>query len=79
MSNKIRYTTFILLFLFSKIGFSQCAMCKAAVESNLESGGTKGSGINDGILYLMTMPYLIILIFGLLWYLQNKKNKDVLS
>ena len=76
MSNKIYYTMFFLFSFFSKSGFSQCAMCKAAVEANLESGGTKGIGINDGILYLMAMPYLIILIFGLFWYFQNKK-KDI--
>ena len=38
--------------------FAQCAMCKAVVEANLEAGGTKGAGLNDGILFLMSMPYL---------------------
>ncbi|MBC8266848.1 MAG: hypothetical protein H8E84_07785 [Flavobacteriales bacterium] len=54
--------------------FSQCAMCKAAVEANLEAGGTKGAGLNDGILYLMAMPYIAVVAFGFFWYLQNKKQ-----
>ena len=56
--------------------YAQCAMCKAVVESNLESGNKIGSGLNDGILYLMSVPYLAILSFGVFWYLQNKRIKQ---
>ena len=62
-----------LLFFFLFLGFSifffhfdasaQCAMCKQAIKSNIESGvdGRKiGLGINTGILYLMAVPYLIV-------------------
>ncbi|MEE2931435.1 MAG: hypothetical protein VX370_02800 [Bacteroidota bacterium] len=51
-------------------------MCKAVVESNLESGNNIGSGLNDGILYLMSVPYLAILFFSIFWYFQNKKIKQ---
>jgi len=75
----MRNKKLILLFIgiaFSVQSFPQCAMCKAAVEANLEAGGTKGAGLNDGILYLMTMPYIAVIVFGLFWYLQNKKKKQ---
>jgi hypothetical protein len=52
-------------------------MCKAVVEANLEAGGSAGAGLNDGILYLMAMPYISILLFCLFWYFQNKKVKQV--
>tara|TARA_Y100000746_G_scaffold66454_1_gene55355 strand:+ start:770 stop:1000 length:231 start_codon:yes stop_codon:yes gene_type:complete len=66
----------IILSLFSTIeAIGQCAMCKAVVEANLESGGTKGAGLNDGILFLMSMPYLAFFLFCLLFYFQNKKQK----
>ena len=66
----------LLFFLFSKIYLhAQCAMCKAVVEANLESGSTKGAGLNDGILYLMAMPYVGILFFAIVYYLQSKKTK----
>ena len=54
----------LFLFVLNNDVFSQCAMCKSVVEANLESGDTKGAGLNDGILYLMAMPYVSILLFG---------------
>ena len=65
-----------ILFVFMNVkSFAQCAMCKSVVESNLESGDAIGSGLNDGILYLMAMPYLAVFIFCLMFYFQNKKQK----
>ena len=70
----------IILLLFSVMvslqSFSQCAMCKAAVEADLESGGTKGAGLNEGILYLMATPYLAILFFGIFYTLQKRKKNQ---
>ena len=74
MKNKVLLIISIL-FIFTNNVFSQCAMCKSVVETNLESGGTIGAGLNNGILYLMAMPYLSVLIIGLLWYRLNKKEK----
>ncbi|MBT3417969.1 MAG: hypothetical protein HN427_04265 [Flavobacteriales bacterium] len=74
MKNKVLLIISIL-FIFTNNAFSQCAMCKAVVETNLESGGSIGAGLNDGILYLMAMPYLSVLIIGLFWYRLNKKEK----
>ncbi|MBT3611831.1 MAG: hypothetical protein HN522_02660 [Flavobacteriales bacterium] len=50
-------------------------MCKAVVEANLESGDTKGAGLNDGILFLMSMPYIAVSLFALFFYLQKRKNQ----
>ncbi|MDG2263532.1 MAG: hypothetical protein P8L19_00595 [Flavobacteriales bacterium] len=49
-------------------------MCKAVVEANLEAGDTKGAGLNDGILFLMSMPYLAVFSFALFYYLQKRKK-----
>ena len=75
MKNKI---VIVILFLITfRIRLSgQCAMCKAAVEANLKDGGTAGSGLNEGILYLMAVPYIVILLFGIFYYLQ-KRNKQI--
>lgn len=73
-----RFFNSILFFLFllaSQNADAQCAMCKAVVEANLESGGSIGAGLNDGILYLMAMPYISILVVGLIWY-NLKKEPD---
>ena len=72
----MRFFVLIVLFFISAAEtFAQCAMCKAVVEANLEAGGTKGAGLNDGILFLMSMPYLAFFLFCLLFYFQNKKKK----
>lgn len=63
---------FVLMQIFS---FSQCAMCKAVVESDMQGGGTAGENINSGILYLMFIPYLLIGTVGYLIYRHYKKNR----
>lgn len=40
--------------------FAQCALCKANAETNLNNGGTIAKGLNNGILYLMAIPYLLL-------------------
>ena len=65
----------ILMTFFNSLSFAQCAMCKAVVEANLEGGDTKGAGLNDGILFLMSMPYIAVFLFGVFYYLQKRKTK----
>ena len=70
---------FVLLFATTD-AYSQCAMCRATVESNVGTGGDVssnevGSGLNAGILYLMAVPYVLIGAVGFLWYKNNKKKK----
>ena len=76
MRNKEFYILFILFNLFSFSIKAQCAMCKAALEANLDAGGTKGAGLNDGILYLMATPYLAMLSFGIFYTLQKRKRNQ---
>ena len=64
----------ILMTFFNSLSFAQCAMCKAVVEANLEGGDTKGAGLNDGILFLMSMPYIAVFSFALFYYLQKRKT-----
>ncbi len=52
---------------------AQCAMCKAAPESNLTNGGRAGKGLNTGILYMAAVPYFIVGSLGLVWYFNRKK------
>ena len=78
MKNKIIFfSTIAVLFLTIDVN-AQCAMCKAVVETNLESGDTKGMGLNNGILYLMAIPYIAAIVFAILYYNQNKKSQSSL-
>ena len=54
------------LFLFLIVGleqiYSQCSMCRAVLIS--EEGQATAKGINNGILYLMAIPYLLVAFVG---------------
>ncbi len=66
-----RRGVFILLamfFLFPQLTEAQCAMCRAVVESDAD--GKTAEGINNGIVYLMAIPY--ILIGGLFYFVYKK-------
>lgn len=69
-SKKLLIIVFLLL---SRIGYSQCAMCKAVVENGDIS---MAEGVNNGITYLMVFPYLLIgvLFFTLYRYRKRIKN-----
>lgn len=42
---------------------AQCAMCKAIAESGGDASGKQvGTGINEGILYLMAVPYIVLFL-----------------
>ncbi len=58
---------------------AQCAMCQATVESNLKNGGTTGSGLNGGIMYLLAAPYIAIAGIGFLWYKKYRKKNITLN
>ena len=47
---------------------AQCAMCRAVLES--ESTGKAAEGINNGIVYLMAVPY--VLVAGLFYFIYRK-------
>ena len=64
----------ILMTCMNSVINAQCAMCKAVVEANLESGDTKAAGLNNGILFLMSMPYIAVFLFALFFYLQKRKT-----
>ncbi|MGB5243800.1 MAG: hypothetical protein WBN28_06805 [Lutimonas sp.] len=51
---------------------AQCAMCKAVVESG---GGDTAEGINNGIVYLMAFPYLIVAISIFLFVRNYRKSR----
>ena len=76
MKNKI-LLVFLVLLIFTLELNAQCAMCKAAVEANLKEGGTAGAGLNQGILYLMAMPYIALFVFGIFYYLQKRNKQTV--
>jgi len=54
----------LFLWLVPEFAEAQCAMCRAALES--EADNSQAEGVNNGIVYLMAIPYLLV---GGLFYL----------
>lgn len=53
---------------------AQCAMCRAVLET--EDGGGAAKGINNGIMYLMIFPYLLVGGVGYAVYRSRKKARE---
>ncbi|HSP39839.1 MAG TPA: hypothetical protein VLN46_00295 [Gillisia sp.] len=75
MRNKI--VILFILFLFPVIVQAQCAMCRAVLESSDSKAAAEG--INQGILYLMVFPYLLMGGIAFFIYKAFKSKKKPLS
>ncbi|MBT0607702.1 hypothetical protein [Aequorivita echinoideorum] len=73
MNYKFFFLIFCGIFLFSVPAEAQCAMCRAVLEN--EDGGHAAKGINNGIMYLMIFPYLLIGAVGYAIYRNRKKAR----
>lgn len=65
------------LFVLPLVADAQCAMCKAVAETDQAGGGTAALGLNEGILYLMIFPYLLLGGVGYAIYRLKKSQKQV--
>lgn len=63
---------FLVLLMLPEIAEAQCAMCRAALES--EADNSQAEGINNGIVYLMAIPY--ILVAGLFFFIYKKMRNN---
>ena len=66
-----KYLLSFFVIYSSEILSAQCSMCRAVLES--EEGMSTAKGINDGILYLMSVPYILVFIVGYMFYRTYKK------
>jgi hypothetical protein len=71
----IVYTIAFCLLPF--VSNAQCAMCRAALDS--EETGVTAEAVNDGIIYLMAIPYVLVGILGYAIYKMRfgKKKKKL--
>ncbi|MEK8178715.1 hypothetical protein WMW71_00050 [Flavobacterium buctense] len=72
ISQKLVLLTFALC-LMPIASFSQCAMCRAALESTGDN--SKVEAVNDGIVFLMAIPYIIVAGIGFVVYKMYYKKK----
>ena len=69
-------TLLIVILLFMSFDmFAQCPMCRMSAETNLNEGGDAGLGLNKGIIYLLTIPYILVGTIAFLWWRNNELVK----
>ena len=68
----------MLFFLFFILVFvqvdAQCAMCRAVLESGEDQSAAEG--INDGIMFLMAVPYILVGTIGYFVYRAYGKSQN---
>lgn len=73
MLKRKRYILLLLLLFVAVSVNAQCAMCRAVLET--EEGQGTAEGINNGIVYLMAIPYLLIAGIGFIIYKKYFSSK----
>jgi len=61
----------ILSFMLPWLSTAQCAMCRAVLES--QDDNSMAEGINNGIVYLMAVPYILV---GVIFYFVYRKIRS---
>jgi hypothetical protein len=69
----LRVCFYILCFMFFSVSsYAQCAMCRAALTG--DENKVKAAAVNDGIVYLMVIPYVLVGALGYYIYRMKKKK-----
>lgn len=71
--NRLYILSFLILVIMSTDAVAQCSMCRAVLES--EQDKSVAEGINNGIVYLMAFPYLLVGGLGYYIYRTYRSNK----
>lgn len=73
---KVKFLILILLaFLINLDVDAQCSMCRFAAESSYASGSDIGKGLNNGIVYMMGIPYILLIGVGVLLFKKLRKDQ----
>jgi len=65
-------TIILLVFFISGITPAAKAQCSVCTKTAMQMGEKPAQGLNQGILYLMFTPFLIVGIIGYRWWRGNK-------
>jgi len=65
---------FLLSFQISET-YGQCSMCRAVAESGRNDDSTRAAeGLNNGILYLLAMPYVLGVVAFFIWKANKRQS-----
>ena len=72
LKRRVLFAIVAILILFPETAEAQCAMCRAALESADDQSQAKG--INNGIVYLMSIPYILFGIAVAVYFSRFRKK-----
>lgn len=64
--------TIFVFFIFAASAYAQCAMCRASLGG--DANKMQAEAVNDGIVYLMVIPYLLVAGIGYAIFRMLKKK-----
>ena len=70
---RIGFLVLIAYCLLPIVSNAQCAMCRASLESS--GNVSQAEAVNDGIIYLMIIPYVLVVLIAFAVYRMYKKKK----
>ncbi|WP_145859367.1 hypothetical protein [Pedobacter suwonensis] len=81
MKKKAIFILFVLVITFAVSANvdAQCSMCTINAEQGVKNGNTQTAGLNTGVLYLLSLPYLMAVIVGVVWYKKYRKKNIQLN
>ena len=68
-----KFLILIAYYLFPIVSSAQCAMCRASLQG--DENMAKAEAVNDGIVYLMIIPYVLIGAIGYYIFRMYKKKE----
>lgn len=71
---KVALLSFTMVFWVAT--YAQCAMCKGQLETTNDTG--VGLAVNDGILYLLSLPFIIgASVAFMIWNIKRKQKRQL--
>ena len=70
---------FALSLSFTTVAQAQCTMCTINAEQGAKDGNSVTKGINNGVLYLLGTPFLLILGVVSIWYFKYRKDEHAIE
>lgn len=72
MKKAVIISIVLVLVALMPLDMLACPNCKSVTEGDSWSN----RGLNSGIIYLMSVPYIAIAVVAFFWYRQSKRNKE---
>jgi hypothetical protein len=66
----------LFFFLSPALADAQCAMCNETARTSTDGHQENAVALNNGILYLMAIPYILLGTIGFLWWKLRRSPKS---